>query len=139
MISAGLQCKWSPYRGAEPDCFAGRWGAGDVPSVMSSTSPLSPKHLAGSVLLQEQAESGATTQAVAGYLGKRGGHRSHRSVSGATYCVNFHVVGLPSAASTMIPGPGRWAQAKAIRSEYNGRCSSADSRGRAGGGVTAGW
>lgn len=26
-----------------------QWGAGDVPSVMSSTSPLSPKHLAGSV------------------------------------------------------------------------------------------
>jgi hypothetical protein len=70
---------------------------------MSSTSPLSPKHLAGSVPLQEQAESDATAQAVAGYLGKTGGHRR---LSGATYCVNFHVVGLPSAASTMIPDSG---------------------------------
>jgi hypothetical protein len=28
------------------------------------------------------------------------------------YCVNFYVVGLPSAVSTMIPGPGRWGQAE---------------------------
>ena len=92
MISARSQCKWLPYRGAVLDCFSGRWGAGDVPSVMSSTSPLSPKHLAVSVLLQEQTKSGATARAVAGYFGAIGGHRD---VSGATYCVNFHVVGLP--------------------------------------------
>jgi len=38
-----------------------------------------------------------------------------QSFQGSTYCVNFHVVGLPSAASTMIPEPRLWTRLKAIR------------------------
>jgi len=63
---------------------------------MSSTSPLSPKHLSQSVAFPGRFDALASIMqaelAVAvGMSGERGG----------TYWVNFHVVGLPSA-STMI-------------------------------------
>lgn len=78
-----------------------------VPSVMSSTSPLSPKHLAESVLPTRRTRAWCSCakqhhKATAGLL-------LQGEVLGWTYCVNFHVVGLPSA-STMI-GPGLGGQA----------------------------
>lgn len=86
-----------------------------IPSVISSTSPLSPKHLAGKLRQQRGYDKIRRSSGGGGGQQPDPGLRTWQRAG--TYWVNFHV-GEPGSASTIVAGRGGVGEGRPSR--YDG-------------------